>query len=130
METKLKNFRLGNYIQGMYDGDEELFCNCTIVCLDNVGACEYPITVESEKNCEYFYEFKELELTEEMLLKLGFEKRPDNGFKKDGFMFYGFKVADTIGYHFRSTSFSKELKYVHQLQNLYYLVTDKELVFL
>ena len=57
----------------MYDSEEELFCRCTIVCLDSFDIAEYPINVVSEQNSEYFYEFKPFELNSELLLKLGFE---------------------------------------------------------
>ena len=72
---KVKDLKIGNYIQGIYDSEEELWDTCQVVSLDSVGAAEYPIMVESEKsNFEYLFEFKPIEITIPWLLKLGFEE--------------------------------------------------------
>jgi len=72
--------------------------------------------------------FTPIELTEEWLLKFAFEKIDD----------YTYEHVDedywiwTLGhYSFNDSTYSiqigKDLKYVHQLQNLYYALTGKEL---
>ena len=66
-------------------------------------------------------------LTEEWLLKFGFEYRNGYGYRLNGFDFIVIKVADDIGFHFNYYSFHVEIKHVHHLQNLYYAVKEKEL---
>ena len=72
-------------------------------------------------------------LTEDLLLKLGFEECFTGFFEKADFLFdiqYDgyprkyeliFDANDGLCYH------KKEIKYVHQLQNLYYALTGEEL---
>jgi hypothetical protein len=90
----------------------------------------------------YSHEFSELEITEEWLLKFGFEKTDDYGdivyyaprnhgnrhyyvcFDHDDISF-GLSVFNNC------TSLiydNKWLQYVHQLQNLYFALTGEELV--
>jgi hypothetical protein len=71
-------------------------------------------------------------LTEEWLSKLGFEKKYSNyiikagdyfhSIKKDGKKWiYSYDESDACCYELR------RIKYVHQLQNLYFALNDKEL---
>ena len=71
-------------------------------------------------------EFDPIPLTEEWLLKFGFMKI-DGSFFKLSFLFYGLKIKDAIGFQFRKGEFSIQLKYVHQLQNLYFALVGEEL---
>jgi hypothetical protein len=75
-----------------------------------------------------------IELTEEWLMKFGFEKRDVpyqrrwllNGFEieKQGKLF-AYVIWDESAPHL--TQFRGHSKYVHQLQNLYFVLTGKEL---
>ena len=79
--------------------------------------------------------FQELRTTEEWLLKFGFEKIVDNEFtlrydlKKDARFDYFFPKHNlkTFGMRFQGSSFFDVVKSVHQLQNLYFALTGKEL---
>jgi len=64
-----------------------------------------------------------LPLTEEWLIKFGFEKRSLHYFKKDGIIL---SVEDFYYECFLSSN-SVIIKYVHQLQNLYFALTNQEL---
>ena len=76
--------------------------------------------------------WKDVPLTEEWLLKFGFEKLTEkgSGFKSTSYTYTG-KVALIV--HFDGVRLSvnfwqgNEKKYVHQLQNLYFALTGEEL---
>ena len=75
-------------------------------------------------------EFKPIPLTEEWLLKFGFEfDEEDDGYQKGK---YKVSVSDegclffiNIGYYPEEIA---EFNYVHQLQNLYFALTNEELI--
>ena len=65
-----------------------------------------------------------IELTEEWLIKFGFEKIGKN-FEKDNILIL-WNIIDKC-YDFVHTDKGIEIKYVHQLQNLYFSLTGQEL---
>jgi hypothetical protein len=69
--------------------------------------------------------YQPIPITEEWLLKFGFIKSSDNNYYKgDKFTIYNrFENFGLIG----GLLSWKEFKYVHQLQNLYFALTGKEL---
>lgn len=84
--------------------------------------------IKNGKDIE-FSAFKEhIPLTEEWLLKFGFEKKKDNYnryyFSIDGMdiKIDGDEFATEVG-----ECLYKTIKYVHQLQNLYFALNDEEL---
>ena len=100
--------RIGNYIE--YNGE--------IIKLDGSLLCCY---IQNELD----YPFNEVPLTEEILLKFGFEKKGDFWFVKSGI-----KIEN------RNNGFSyfrylNEIKIisVHQLQNLFFSLCGEELNF-
>ena len=78
------------------------------------------------KSFGIFEEFEPIELTEEWLLKAGFERLFPTG---STYSLRDFNVSD-FGengiYHY---DVKQPIKYVHQLQNLYFAMTGEELVF-
>jgi len=67
---------------------------------------------------------KPIPLTEEWLLKFGFKSDPENiVFEINGLLVY--KQDSTFWFDLISDSI--EIEYVHQLQNLYFALTNKEL---
>lgn len=81
------------------------------------------------KQIEWFsegvYDLLPIELTEEWLLKFGFSKwKNKNNFSKGSFIVY---TLSKKGFHYGRKSLRVELKYVHQLQNLYFALTGEEL---
>lgn len=75
-----------------------------------------------------------IELTEEILLKLGFLEKTNINEDGDERDFYSISKDETyfaLGNDFQplEIDLDYELKYVHELQNLYYFCTKKELIF-
>lgn len=73
-----------------------------------------------------------IELTEEWLLKLNFEKKEVyvSGVMYDGWLNFSFHldinhIKNTFFYHWMGGNI--EIKYVHQLQNLFFALTGEEL---
>jgi hypothetical protein len=84
---------------------------------NDIGVCE-----KDPKWLDYF--FKPIPLTEEWLLKFGFDKG-SYFFSKDGFEFY---LNDgENGNWYPLVGGSVKIEYVHQLQNLYFALTGEEL---
>jgi len=75
-------------------------------------------------------EFKPIPLTEEWVLKFGFENKLI-GCKENQFWFNYlsiFRIHDD-GFGFHAVLDSKRIRYVHELQNLYFAIKREELTF-
>jgi len=81
-------------------------------------------------------EIQPIPLTEEWLLRFGFEKEEEQDELLNTFMFCKLNTVRVefsdkhkqLYWHDNYTSiYHKEIKYVHQLQNLYFALTGKEL---
>jgi hypothetical protein len=88
----------------------------------------YDGTIRENYNNSYVIE--PIQLTEEWLLKFGFEKTMSWTYVKDlvgnlQLVYYLGEKGWSIG--FNSYSDFSNLKYVHQIQNLYFALTGKEL---
>jgi hypothetical protein len=111
-----KELRIGNYVQPFIDG------------------CETTLVIPNDfKNTTYL---RPIPLTEDWLLRFGFEEKDS---RKNRFInradfeleFQGDKVAYCVwggedAPHL--TQFFGHCKYVHQLQNLYFALTNEELI--
>ena len=132
---KTKELRIGNFISIN-------FGNCDdgkIITVDGVSYCEIYNEEHGYSPCN---EFNPIPLTEQWLLDLGFEKCTGNYgeyYKHD--VFEGFRVwlphnacswGVTVGrkdYETGDTYWVKnEVRYVHQLQNLYFALAQEELI--
>ncbi len=71
--------------------------------------------------CFWTNEFKPIPLTEEWLLKFGFEK------KDDDYIFNGFSFTFDENTFYNHVGKITNIYYVHQLQNLYFALTNDEL---
>lgn len=110
---KASDLRIGNYYLDIDDNLTELS-----------GYELYQMTIKENTNNLGVKEFQPIPLTEEWILKLGFEES-DLGLKfelndiyiytHDGVMWYN-TVNDSIN-----------IEFVHQLQNLYFALMSKEL---
>lgn len=77
--------------------------------------------------CDNIHKYKPIPLTEEWLLKFGFEKgfNEEPSIREKGwFNDYIFIGNDLYFNHYEG---SVKIKYVHQLQNLYYCLTGEQL---
>ena len=143
---KANELRIGNLIKGIYhdydDGIDEEIENetiCKVVTLDVSGSGDYPIYVYSDEDIEHFSEFKPIPLTEEWLLKFGFYLRDgfSNTFKlnveKHQYDCSEITYSEKEGlFRFsngqqKGTTLIPHIKYVHQLQNLYFALIGEEL---
>jgi hypothetical protein len=78
------------------------------------------------------FEIEPIPLTEDWLLKFGFTHthntpHPNRVFMKSWTEGY-FKLEEIINYFWGGSDYSVELEYVHQLQNLYFALTNEELI--
>lgn len=76
--------------------------------------------------CYYIKQITPIPLTEEWLVKFGFEKQmfePCNTYSKNRILI-DWRV---VGNRFEEYFYKTEVKYVHQLQNLYFALTGEEL---
>ena len=122
MAITASELRIGNYV---FDGNRELTQVKSII----EGAINYELdygNLWANQEC-YFENLNPIPITEEWLLKFGFEKCEylkntwDNGsiiisLKYD--IFYYELLNGTV-----------DIKYIHQLQNLYFALTGKELIY-
>lgn len=132
---KANELRIGNIIKIGY-GYPEKYTEHKIIA---ISPNDYGIAYDDDGDIEYIIleSCKPIPLTEEWLLKFGFEKL-NNGWYSfyslfgDG-MFYQFNYNVEITKATIETSPTNEtqlnnnIKYVHQLQNLYFALTNKEL---
>ena len=116
---KSNELRIGNWVEQPNDG------------VTRVTAIFNDLQIKTETG--YIDKYcRPIPLTEEWLLKFGFEKLTEkgNGFKSTSYTYTG-KVALIV--HFDGDRLSvnfwqgTEKKYVHQLQNLYFALTGEEL---
>lgn len=108
--------------------------------LDPDGMVSKILSISTESNStdgKYYLEndynghpedLRSIPLTEEWLLKLGFEKKSGNEFEKGRFI-YRFQQRDLIieGFEYDYNGIICHPEYVHQLQNLYFALTGEEL---
>jgi hypothetical protein len=134
---KANELRIGNLIYGIYENIEDEADDTGNQIKEVVEFIGYDpwqnfFWVEGSINTEFYESFEPIPLTEEWLVKFGFEKLwyDDNGMKlpyyrlnKNDYVFdldYEFcATRDDAGYIY--------LKSVHQLQNLYFALTGEEL---
>jgi len=70
--------------------------------------------------------YKPIPLTPEILEKCGFEKWGKDGYDKNGIYiskYFNYPIYNPFGEYINSI----EVKYLHELQNLYYALTKQEL---
>jgi len=127
MELKANECRYGNFIIGTYESEDDNLVHETICEFKFYDCYNNYYNVESKERIEEFTGFKPIPLTEEWLLKFGFEKIGRNFTTKDNFVIWLSLSSET--YQFRLHGYGKdiEIKFVHQLQNLYYALTNEEL---
>ena len=106
-----KELRIGNYV--------DLYGNAAQIHRTDFSKNEHGIAVE---------EGKPIALTSEWLVKLGFVYNPKYTYEN----VYEFKniqlaYSNTEGWYLGNEETELEIKYIHQLQNLYFALTQEEL---
>ena len=115
---KATELRIGNWYQVMTIGGYWDNRTMTIENLKSIDGCSIDVA-------------KTIPLTEEWLKRFGFEKYNLNNFTLSwgGVLFY-YRISDRSfrkGYQVMEKICFTEVKYVHQLQNLYFAITGEEL---
>ena len=94
------------------------------------------IQTKEQKIAYKNFQFKPVELTEDILLKCGFQNNEPNyfwitikGYENDETYIYINKISSGIGIfqNDKENYLDIEIKYLHQLQNLYFALTNQEL---
>ena len=114
----IQKFRIGNYIND-YEVNEGYF---KIEEIKDNG--QGNLAVYYRKGSCMSINPEPIPLTEELLLNCGFRKN-DNQFKRLGFSVFLYKDADF--YESYELPMFIHLQFLHQLQNLYYALTNEEL---
>lgn len=95
-------FRIGNLV---FDGKEIFTVNGRILAF-------------------FDYDLKPIPITKEWLIKFGFEQHAIGYYNLKGFFIC---YANTGLHEYKFRDFNVTIKYVHQLQNLYFALTQEEL---
>ena len=135
-----KDLRLGNYILGFHEDEDGLEENedvlfeaiCQVTSLDYSGFLDFSIYVESDDtNVEVYEKFEGIKLTEEWLNKLGFFIIETNGTFEATFPNFRYSVKtakDYNGFFFcDGETVLTNFNYVHELQNLCFALTQRDL---
>lgn len=126
---KVKDLRIGNLVLGGFEDDEEnsnhSVCVVTGLSEDQHLGEGWNFMLENmeRKDVENYFEMKPIELTEEWIIKLGFEKNRDY---KHPFAPIYFIVIRNEWICFLHNCTHRRIKYVHQLQNLFHSITGGE----
>lgn len=132
---RAEELRLNNYV---YSGVKMV--KVKSIHTESVLKDEVSIYIELNENLRHYCvsmdDIKPIKLTEEILLKCGFEYRPCGIQGAD--MWQGLAYWDLSGVHLRGNKkitnplkiqglINSEIKYLHQLQNLFFVLSGKEL---
>lgn len=137
---KVKDLRIGNIVYGGWEDYEEnshfSICLVTGLSEDQYLGEGWNFMLENmeTKGVENYFEMKPIPLTEEWLLKFGF----DHNFKNHEQSFFSKKISEKFELTFRNNKLSLHLKgygmietfdysSVHQLQNLYFAICGEDL---
>lgn len=132
-QTMIKELRIGNYVDIYYVSDitgaeKRIFKNAIVDTIDS------KFIKHNGSSYAYKENIKPIPITEDWLIKFGFEKKTING--SDTWLFndcifeiiknklsFSLSLADNTG----EIVFEKEVSSVHQLQNIFFALTGEEL---
>lgn len=136
---KANELRIGNFVKVNYGG-VSIICDVAKVIFNEIfvkgimddDKCEFVFAGDPEKYAGKEKGFEPISLTEEWLLKFGFDKvlpRNDKMYYRlnDYFVIEDSRVFLLGDDAFEILKLRQEIKYVHQLQNLYFALTGEEL---
>jgi len=129
---KAESLRIGNYVD-VYKGDVhygiEVVNNISSMGINERLPGEYYAVFENPMNDELLV--KPIPLTEEWLIRFGFEGSHALGFRILINQRYNLEISDLNNVKFQRRGLEincmMNLEYVHQLQNLYYPLNGEEL---
>ena len=127
-----KELRIGNYVQfyrKIEDQDPSQASICSIFETDG----DYYVKFEDGFCVNTERGIKAIPLTEELLLKSGFSYDPESACWKICGLFIrkvesGFSIFIECEDDWYSNCYFKDFEYLHQLQNIYFALTGKELM--
>lgn len=118
---KANELRIGNWIQDQFGKPEKIWA------ID-----KYKVQLSS--GAMYLKDIKDISgipLTEELLLKCGFKGNPNDGYGLDVIELNYLTTDNHFQFEFRVPGSTKwfliDVKYLHQLQNLYFALTGEEI---
>lgn len=123
---KNNELRIGNYVQ--HKGE--------IVKVEQITKRKIGYHKYADKRTMQYLKYSEIEpieITEDLLLKKGFEKIFDRVFPQECFVYGDEEVLVRVsGYWYAILAvdiynMKKHIKYIHELQNAYFVVNNKEL---
>lgn len=125
---KINELRLGNWINS-YHGDVQV-TRLALNAPHHQSIYTTPNRIGASSGCIY----TPIELTDQWFKDFSFKEtkpnKEENGFVP--FELNGFKIykmnSNVRGIVYELYEFRKEIKYVHQIQNLYFSLTGKELI--
>lgn len=119
------DFRVGNLFYGNYETEEDEKIHSVICKILGYEPFDSYFWVENKEGIEEFCSFQKIPITEEWILKLGFIKDEILEFyrndKSNSTIIIDYDFICLLGYS------HVKIKYVHQLQNLYFALTQREL---
>jgi hypothetical protein len=145
---KAEEFRVGNYVERTYFGDTDYVT-------DKQHQFEfsdvYWYLESGNEYDEYWSNFMPIQITEEWLIKFGFDKKDTidiNDFERETeyelynsvFGISSFKIVDIVSCYDGQTTrhwiiridhdtiYFGRMEYVHDLQNAYFMITGNELI--
>lgn len=118
---KANELRIGNYVR--YYGNNDILKIANIDTRKRKGWSNGYIIEESEKelNKTAISALEPIKLTEEWLIKFRFENIKNRWFHDE----LNLKIIKSEGFYM--TCITEELKFVHQLQNIFFALTGNEL---
>lgn len=122
-----RQLQLGNYV---LDEQGEVFRIDAMDFVRDGYDCKLIEYIGVDRRTLYSLESHPIPLTEDWLVRFGFEKSQGGLRKKLRFGQISAPIIDThikLWYHYYGTSIINDIIYVHQLQNLYYALTHQEL---
>ena len=125
------DLRIGNFITSDYD-ELSIVSKIESKEFNTYNGCEYERIICKRNNTSSDFiivhddNWKPIPLTEEWLLKFGFVKK-EIGYSKLTSMEECFLISFGKHININGVKFNNEIKYVHQLQNLYFALTGEEL---
>lgn len=123
-----KELRIGNWVKCVMD--DGYTTQTTVTHLPNNHWADYDIGTHITDGhfIDESFDVEPIPLTEEWLERFGFENRNRDYFKGSFCVQYADRIFDHNNiFFFGYNGNSIEIKYVHQLQNLYFALTGEEL---